>query len=54
MKAVLSAACRMSDYSAASTVGACVAMSFRALLMDTALSVSIILHHGLLPLVLPG
>lgn len=43
---------RMSNCSAASAAGTCFAMSFRAFLMDTVLSVSIILLIGLLPLVI--
>ena len=42
---------RMSDCSAASASGTCFAASFRALLMDTVLPVSIILLIGLLPLI---
>lgn len=43
---------RMSNCSAASAAGTCFAVSFRAFLMDTVLSVSIILLIGLLPLVI--
>ncbi|MGN1306677.1 MAG: hypothetical protein ACI4V3_03325 [Faecousia sp.] len=43
---------RMSNCSAASAAGTCFAASFSRLLMDTVLSVSIILLIGLLPLVI--
>ena len=42
----------MSNCSAASAAGTCFAVSFRNLLMDTVLSVSIILLIGLLPLII--
>ncbi len=52
MKATRNTEHRMSNCSAASAAGTCFAVSFRAFLMDTVLSVSIILLIGLLPLVI--
>ena len=43
---------RMSDCSAASASGTCFAASFRAILMDTVLPVSIFLLICLLPLII--
>lgn len=52
MKLARNTAYHMSDCSAASADGTCFAASFFALLMDTVLSVSIILLIGLLPLMI--